>query len=284
VVCPLLLSYYAESELDAEDTQRRFAYLKLFVNTDDRVALRWLLGQGSSSWLSGGYARLRSHCQETGEAPWQSLSRLHSGTLRIPHTATLVAKFSEISEELSLIEELGSLGDVVDHLFPADMESVRDLRALASRSLETADNDDRRKFMADLEDAITKPEVPSQIDDVRIMSLHKSKGLSAPVTIIAGCFEGLLPMQPTDLLPQAAVDAQLEEQRRLFYVGVTRVKAHPDEGKPGTLILSYSTQMSMAEAMKAGIRPASSGYGLARLHGSRFIGELGPHAPRPVAG
>ena len=40
----------------------------------------------------------------------------------------------------------------------------------------------------------------SEIQDVRIMSLHKSKGLSAPVTIIAGCVEGLLPQQPEHIL------------------------------------------------------------------------------------
>ena len=40
--------------------------------------------------------------------------------------------------------------------------------------------------------AISKPEIPTEIEDVRIMSLHKSKGLSAPVTIIAGCVQGLL--------------------------------------------------------------------------------------------
>ena len=42
--------------------------------------------------------------------------------------------------------------------------------------------------------------------------------------------------------------------------------------------------MSVADAMGAGIAPASVAYGVARLNASRFIGELGPHAPAPVAG
>lgn len=110
------------------------------------------------------------------------------------------------------------------------------------------------------------------------------KGLSAPVTIIAGCVEGLLPKQPDSDLPEADRIAQLEEQRRLFYVGISRVKANLDQGKPGILILTYAQEMPLASAMGAGISPASSRYGQARLLASRFIREMGPSAPRPIAG
>jgi superfamily I DNA/RNA helicase len=139
-------------------------------------------------------------------------------------------------------------------------------------------------FLTELTSAIAKPEIPELIEDVRIMSLHKSKGLSAPVTIIAGCVEGLLPKQPDANLPPNEQLAQLEEQRRLFYVGISRVKSVPQDGKPGTLILTYSMQMSRATAMGAGIQPAQFNYGDAHLHASRFIANLGPAAPPPLAG
>ena len=76
----------------------------------------------------------------------------------------------------------------------------------------------------------------------------------------------------------------LEEQRRLFYVGITRVKAVPQDNKPGTLVLSYCQRMPIAEAYKVGITPAQQIYGDAILHASQFIQELGPSAPAPVAG
>jgi DNA helicase-2/ATP-dependent DNA helicase PcrA len=132
--------------------------------------------------------------------------------------------------------------------------------------------------------AISQPEIPSEIEDVRIMSLHKSKGLSAPVTIIAGCVEGLLPKQPAPGTPAVQAAAEIEEQRRLFFVGISRVKADLANGKPGTLILTNSRRMPLASAMGAGITPASVQYGVARLNASRFIRELGPHAPAPIAG
>ena len=277
-------SYYAEAELDAEEAQRRFALLKLFVNREDRVALRWLLGLGSSTWLSGGYSRLRDHCEMTNATPWQALEQLDAGVLSISHTGALVRRFRHIQAETQALEGLQGLAAVVDQLFPDGDDGVRDLRALALQVLEEVGDENRDEFLSELSNVISKPEIPSEIEDVRIMSLHKSKGLSTPVTFVCGCVQGLLPRQSGQNLAEAERRADLEEQRRLFYVGITRVKADPDQGKPGTLVLTYSPTMPVADALGAGIQPAYVRYGVAHLHASSFIGELGPSAPAPVAG
>jgi DNA helicase II / ATP-dependent DNA helicase PcrA len=275
-------SYYAEVELDAEEAQVRYAFLKLFVHRDDRVALRWLLGRGNNSWFARSYARIRLHCEQTGLALWEVLEQLTDGRLRIPYTSTLVEEFLAIKMQIRELELLEGLREVIDFLFPYDEESVQDLRKLAIDALEEVGIDDRIKFISELSASIAKPEIPSEVEEVRIMSLHKSKGLSAAVTIIAGCVEGLLPRQPDEGLPVPEQESQLEEQRRLFYVGMTRVKATPEEGKPGMLMLTYSRSMRTAEARRAHIRPAHQQYGNAMLHASRFIGELGPEAPNPL--
>ena len=111
--------------------------------------------------------------------------------------------------------------------------------------------------------------------------MHKSKGLSSPITIITGCVEGLLPRQPEASLALAEQQAIIEEQRRLFYVGMTRVKANPSENKEGVLIITSSTQMPYADAMQSGIRVNSSRNRNAILQASRFLSELGSDAPTP---
>ena len=280
-------SYYAQSELDAEEAQRRFALLKLFVDREDRVALRWLLGLGSNNWRTRSYRRLRDYCDENGTTPWQTLTQIENGDFSIPYIGVLVGRFSEIRNEVDQLEGFAAAGDVaavVDHLFPNEDPLVRDIRALSLEVLASVGGEDRQEFLRELTTAIAKPEVPSEIAEVRIMSLHKSKGLSAPVTFVAGCVEGLLPKQPDGNLPQELQVAALEEQRRLFYVGISRVKASPSEGKPGTLVLTYSQAMPLATAMGAGVSPAAVSYGTAYLNASRFIQEIGQAGPAPVAG
>jgi DNA helicase-2/ATP-dependent DNA helicase PcrA len=276
-------SYYAESELDALEAQRRFALLKLYVDREDRVALRWLVGLDGSNWNAAGYRRIRQHCEANGLSSWQTLERLSNGTLSLPYTDPIVAAYDVVVGELDALEACPDLLAVIDLVLPAGDDTVRDLRDIATTALNEV-GDDREEWFFEIMQAISQPDIPSEVEDVRIMSLHKSKGLSAPVTIIAGCVEGLLPRQPDRGTPLAEAAALIEEQRRLFFVGISRVKSDLSVGKPGTLILTYSRQMPMATAMGSGISPAGSAYGVARLNASRFIRELGPHAPVPVAG
>jgi superfamily I DNA/RNA helicase len=246
------------------------------------VTLRWLLGNGSTNWRAPAYARIWTHCYNSGEPPWQVLDNLSKGTLSLPHTALLVDTFEDIRNQLAQMEALADLTALVDFIFPETVPEVGDLRKIALAVMENLEILEPSGFLTELISAITKPEVPSEVADVRIMSLHKSKGLSSPVTIIAGCVEGLLPMKPKDGLTPAERDAYMEEQRRLFYVGITRVKAVPENGKPGSLIMTYSQRMPLGTAMRASISPASVAHGTARLLASRFITELGPQAPAPI--
>ncbi len=277
-------SYYAESELSHYDAQWAFGLLKLFLNREDRVALRWLVGVNGNNWHAAGYRRVREYCEINGISPWTALTQLDSGVLNLRHTNRIVGSFRETVQSLDDLEALPDLQTVVDQLFPDGQDSTRDVRELAIAILDIMVVDDRAEFVRELATAISQPEIPTEIEDVRIMSLHKSKGLSAPVTIIAGCVQGLLPRPAANDSTPAESAQHLEEQRRLFYVGITRVKAAPQDGKRGTLILTYSQQMPVREALNVGIAPAQQQYGQALLHASQFIQELGEAAPAPVAG
>jgi DNA helicase-2/ATP-dependent DNA helicase PcrA len=59
-------------------------------------------------------------------------------------------------------------------------------------------------------------EADDNANKVQMMTLHASKGLEYPVVILAGLEE--------DLLPHKTLGSDIDEERRLFYVGVTRAK------------------------------------------------------------
>ncbi len=72
---------------------------------------------------------------------------------------------------------------------------------------------------------------------VTLSTLHAAKGLEFPVVFIAGVEEGLLPMAPRQQQNASALREHLEEERRLFYVGITRAAA--------TLYLSWCALRSL---------------------------------------
>ena len=102
------------------------------------------------------------------------------------------------------------------------------------------------------------------------MSLHKSKGLGAKLVIICGCVEGLGPFVKQGLTPLVESET-LEEQRRLFYVALTRSKQ--------CVILSSSRYFNLQDARNMNLKyQAKRGFVVESI-ASRFLSELGPNAP-----
>jgi DNA helicase-2/ATP-dependent DNA helicase PcrA len=274
-------SYYQESELDSEVAQERLAIFKLFVNRADRIALRWLLGMRCPDFRAKSYARLREHCEQTGQSPWDALVLLSTGTIQISYCSILLQRFHAIQNELRFLDEQTGVPDFVNRWLRAEFSGAGELRILVGNLMGSAATP--AELLSLIIEAVSQPEIPPDVTEVRIMSLHKSKGLSSPIVVIAGCVDGLLPAEPESGTPIAQRHALLEEQRRLFYVGITRVKAVPSSNRPGSLLLTGSRTMTLADAMQSGIQPAAVSYGIVNLHLSRFIPELGPTAPAPIA-
>jgi len=105
------------------------------------------------------------------------------------------------------------------------------------------------------------------------MSLHKSKGLTAQMVVVAGCVEGLIPSGIKEDDPEQL--RKVEEFRRLLYVAITRTK--------NILILSGAIQFARSDALQMGAQFTGKG-NTVRTIASRFIGELGASAPPPIDG
>lgn len=264
-------SFFHEQALDKGDAQEAFTLLILLTNPEDRVALRCWCGFGSPSLRSNAWARLREHCEASGESPWVALERLASGNLTIPHTGQIVGRFRELQRHLANLEPLRGQ-PLVDAIFPEDDEWAGSIRSIAS-SIE-GDVFDAEQLRESLRVGITQPELPTDVDYVRVMSLHKSKGLTADLVAVVGCIEGLVPTL-TDGTP-ADQAASLEEQRRLFYVAVTRPRR--------ILILSSVTQLPRNLAYRMGAQIRGGDPIRSTTITSRFLHELGPTRPAAILG
>jgi superfamily I DNA/RNA helicase len=270
------LSYFFEDELEKPTAAEGLCLLNLLVNPSDRAALRaWIgLGEGNNG-SSAGYARILSYAQNKELDLKDVLDRLINGALTLPYCDKISERYAILNSRLGIIKDLKGL-DLVKALWSPDDTESSDIRILASNM--AVENSEPVALYTALLREITQPELPGSGGDIiRVMSLHKSKGLTAALVVIAGCVSGALPTIDKNGEP-AFQDAQRVEQRRLFYVAITR--------STECLVISSSIYIPKKEALPNGIdvqRYRFIGPTLmACVSPSPFINELGPAAPKPI--
>ena len=272
-------SFFSEELLDGDPkdlaesrTQQAMALLILLNNSEDRVALRCWCGFGNNSLADAAWARLRAHCETSGDSPWRALKELAGGTLKLPHTTYIVARFQQLQTQIAALSGLKGK-QLVDAILPSTETWAAALAEIGA-NIEPEDFDSKT-LVDTIRRHVSQPDMPTDVDYVRVMSLHKSKGLTADLVIVSGCMQGLIPSIDADATPQDQQRA-LEEQRRLFYVAITRTRQ--------TLVLSSVTGLPTAAAFKMRARTTRTVGGMARTIASQFIHELGHQCPAAVTG
>lgn len=268
---------FSEGALDTSSAQERFQLLNLALNPDDRPSLRWLLGCGSPSLRSGAYSRLRSYCEQNALHSRRALAQVNAGEVSISHVAPLAARYRQIEETLAQLGDLCEAesepsDELMEAWLPEDDEEISLLRQLASEVREQVTN--VKELFDEIRIRATRPEVTEEEARVRVMSLHKAKGLTADLVILAGCVDGVLPTLTADV-HGGARQRQFEEQRRLFFVGITRTT--------NRLLISCARWMDAADAHRMRVRGRDYG-GAVEAFATPFLTELGPNSPDPVTG
>ena len=232
------------------------AYLKLALNPADEISLRRVVNYPARGIGEVTLDRLVAHAFARGWTLWQAIERVDAlddvpaaardGCRSLERVVTearkeLFAKRAP-SEVARTITERVSLKAEIDAGAPApgaaakrwaNIEGV--LGTLArreSRDPERGGTEGLAAFLQMLTMDI-ETEADHTADVVTLSTLHGSKGLEFDAVFLVGCEEGYLPhartldARATDSVPVAAAEgvaADLEEERRLFYVGVTRAK------------------------------------------------------------
>ena len=270
-------SFFQEQALEGDPKnvngskrQQAFTLLALAADSADATALRCWCGFGNQSLRTSTWARVRELCEHSGRVLTDVLDDIRDEVVLLPYGDPLRARLVELQQRLQDLS--GLVGQaLVDALFPIEDPDFVELRELAAELPEDAG---AKSFLDMLRTSITQPELPTDVDYVRVMSLHKSKGLTADLVVVLGCVEGLTP-HVDEALPQAELNKMLEEQRRLFYVALTRSR--------DTLILSSVTTLPRHLAHRLQVRISGRGQNVSTI-ASRFIDELGPTRPNPING
>jgi len=229
---------------ERREIQDVLAYLRLISNPRDGGAFDRVVNYPRRGVGSTTLARLRDWSRNRGVSLLEAASRAsevpglpRGGARGLQAFADLIQRFSarasqvkvgvlleELVEELSLTETLREEGPDGDDRAENVNELIAGSLDFDSGLLEEEDLVGDRFTELDwfLQRVALVAEVDlhdPEADSVTLMTLHNAKGLEFPVVFISGLEDGLFPLSRAYDDPEA-----LEEERRLFYVGITRAK------------------------------------------------------------
>jgi superfamily I DNA/RNA helicase len=264
------------------------------ANPDDLISIRYLLGCGSQDYRKNQYDKIVAASIAKGVSIKKYLDDLLTEKETLAGVKTIVQEYGKVLSDVNGLKAkiIESATDAFQSFFiksDADEEDFYELNQIYATAVKETELDElnheegfnkwMKSFFACFQELIVMPEIPENIDHIRIMSLHASKGLSAKFVILASMIDNLMPFIKSGLTRDEGF-IQIEEQRRLFYVAITRCKA--SDSYPGQLIISSFLSMKGVEAARMGI-PASPRADF-RTRSTRFLNDFGQTSPTPING
>ena len=225
------------------------AYLRLIQNPRDDLSFERIVNVPPRKIGGVTLRKLREVSEAGGFALLEAIEYSQEENLLSGRALLALSRFLDIIKELSsaaqdqpvanvikaLLERTGYLGYIGEEHYR--VENVKEFLTAAEGSEE--------KTLSDFLDlvllATDEDRADSGEEEVSLMTIHAAKGLEFPVVFVVGVNKGLLPHRRSADIPK-----ELEEERRLFYVAVTRAKL--------LLYLSYSSQKAASGRMHSARR------------------------------
>ncbi len=225
------LSFYQRKEI--KDV---LAYLTVLSNPDDDTNLLRIINEPSRGIGNKSLHDLTSKARAQGQSLWSMLENVETAGLYKPAEKS-VREFVEIINELKddlnnkeslteitkkLLERSGYMKALVEENSPKSMtrrENILELQNAISYYEKNTRNPSLPSFLQEISLITDSDKYDENKPAVTLMTVHAAKGLEFPVVFVVGLEEDLFPVGGRD-----GDEADIEEERRLFYVAITRAE------------------------------------------------------------
>ncbi|MFF8193658.1 DNA helicase PcrA [Streptomyces bobili] len=221
------------------------AYLRVLANPEDSVPLRRILNVPKRGIGERAEAMIDALSQREKISFAQALKRVDEAYGMAARSTNAVQRFNTLMEELRTIVESGAgpatvleavlnqtgyLSELQNSTDPQDETRVENLQELASVALEFEQESGEGEGTGSLSEFLERvalvadsDQIPDESEDgsgvITLMTLHTAKGLEFPVVFLTGMEDGVFPH-----MRALGQTKELEEERRLAYVGITRAR------------------------------------------------------------
>jgi DNA helicase II / ATP-dependent DNA helicase PcrA len=229
---------------ERREVRDALAYLRVLVNPEDTVSLRRILNVPKRGIGDRAEASVEALAQRERISFSQALRRVDEVPDLVSRSVNAINGFLEIIDELQVMVDSGAPpDDILDAVLhrtgyheelekssdPQDetrLENLAEFIAVAAEFVEEAaaagDPADLQAFLERVSLVADSDQIPDAAEGggvVTLMTLHTAKGLEFPVVFLTGMEDGVFPHART-----LSEMKELEEERRLAYVGITRAR------------------------------------------------------------
>lgn len=221
---------------DRKEIKDVLAYLRVLYNPFDDLSLLRIINVPKRSIGATTVAKLQDYAREKGTSLFMTLTQLHLIDSIKGKTKEKLEEFgiliftlvSEMEDKTvldileSILDRTGYLAQLEASTDPQDQARAENIGELLSVAKDFQDTNPSGTVEDFLEQVALVNDVDSFEQEeakVTLMTLHAAKGLEFPIVFLCGLEEGLFPHSRTLMNPE-----EIEEERRLAYVGITRAE------------------------------------------------------------
>lgn len=221
---------------DRKEIKDVLAYLRVLYNPFDDLSLLRIINVPKRSIGATTVSKLQDYARENGTSLFMTLTQLHLVDTIKGKTKekleefgilifTLVAEMDDktVLDILeSILDRTGYLAQLEESTDPQNQARAENIGELLSVAKDFQDTNPTGTVEDFLEQVALVNDVDSfeqEESKVTLMTLHAAKGLEFPIVFLGGLEEGLFPHSRTLMNPE-----EIEEERRLAYVGITRAE------------------------------------------------------------
>ena len=220
---------------DRKEIKDIIAYLKLIYNPYDSQSFRRIVNVPKRAIGDTTVKALSDFADSKDVSLFEAIKEIEESELsprvqsKLKDFAELILKFKNAASSYSLqefvtlvIEKSGYLAELQSQNTPeseADIENLQELLNVAGEFVPEESDNALGEFLQQVALVSDLDGMDDISNNVTLMTLHSAKGLEFPIVFLAGCDEGVFPHQRTFNIP-----SEMEEERRLMYVGVTRAE------------------------------------------------------------
>ncbi len=220
---------------DRKEIKDILAYIRVINNPHDDINLTRIINTPKRGIGDTTVSKLSAMAQSVGRSMFEIISDpsymepLGKTRLKIEEFAETIRDLQNMVDKVplpelfdSIYEKTGYISSVMEDKSPESIGRLENLEEFKSKAAEYQQNVENPTFEGFLDNISLVSDVDNYDESqnaVVMMTLHSAKGLEFPVVFICGMETGLFPGAMSEMYEE-----ELEEERRLCYVGITRAK------------------------------------------------------------